>query len=135
LSTGNLVISGCAGSVTLTGRGARIAAFAADLIHEIYDATGFSSAGYRQNQGGLKSCSGSASGFLTKGSASDTPNFSALACEDLGEEITLVCDTGCQYNFLANITSIHIEEMVGDNAKISFSFMSTGPIEESWVVS
>ncbi len=135
MSDGNTVVSGCAGSVTLAGRGARISAFSADLIHEIYDATGFSSAGYRQNQGGLKSCSGTAVGFLTKGSADDTPNFAALECEDQGDEITLVCDTGCQYSFIGQISSIRIDESVDGNARITFAFQSNGAIDEQWSTS
>ena len=129
----NSVITGCQGSVTTTNFGARIASFSLSLIHEVYDATGFDSNGYRQNLGGLKSATGVFAGFLTYGSVQDQPGFNELGCGDTGVTIILTAKTGCYYTFTANISKIDIDERVDDNAKIAFSFVSTGPIVESWL--
>ena len=59
----NTQISGCNGSVTIASRGCRWSSFSLDLNHELYDGTGYSSGGFRQNTGGLKSVSGTAYGF------------------------------------------------------------------------
>ena len=70
-------LRGQSGLVTMpSGQGAQIAAWDAVLVQEVHDVTGFgNSAGWRRNLGGLKSMSGSASGFLTAGTANDSPNF------------------------------------------------------------
>jgi hypothetical protein len=129
------VICGTSGNATIASRGARLAAWTINLNHELNDATGFGGSGWRQNKTSLKSASGSASGFLTKGTSSDTPNFTALSSCSEGEAITLTADTGCTYTFTGNISNIAIGTSVAGLATVTFDFVSNGTVTEAWVTS
>ena len=126
------VICGTSGNVSISGRGARIAAWSADLLRQVNNANGYGSV-WSQNVGGIRSLSGTASGFLTKGTANDTPNFTGLtSCDDTGVAIVLTADTGCIYYFNGLISRIRIDHNVADVARITFDFVSNGAVTEDW---
>lgn len=130
------VICGLNGNVSISGgRGARLSAWSANLAHELNDCTGFGSNGFRQNKTSLKSMSGQASGFLTKGTTNDQPNWTGLSNCDDGVTVVLTADSGCTFSGIFNISNMRIEEAVAGLGMITFDFISNGTVTETWVTS
>jgi predicted secreted protein len=128
-------IAGTSGNFSIGGHKARIAAWSASFVQDVNDASGFASAGWRENLGGMKVMRGEASGYLTYDAASTAPVATITEANDVtGQAFTLTCVTGCTYGGTAIVSNVVVGHSISGNASVSFSFVSTGAVTETWDV-
>ncbi len=109
----------------------RIRAWSATVDHEVNDVTGFAQAPWRNRIGGLKSLSGAASGYLEKDATNSKPNLANIASD--GTTIfTLTAATNCTLTFAGVISQISYGQTVDGVGTVSFNFVSTSTVTESW---
>lgn len=124
------------GSVTMpTGHGGRIKNWTgrAEVVNTDTSAFGDT---FAQNRNGLIRMSGSASGTLYKGVSDSGPGITTalLQPSSIGS-ITLTASTGCTISGSANITGIALSSEHQGDATISFDFVFTGTITQTWATS
>lgn len=130
------LIAGTTGNVTFpAGAGAKLGSWSASISQTITDTTGFQDDVWGSAVGESNLVlSGSASGFLSKGTSTDQPGAVTLLTA-AGGTVVLTADSGCTYTFTAIFADISISmARIGPNT-ISFSFRSTGVCTETWATS
>ncbi len=109
----------------------RIRAWSATADHEVNDVTGFAQQPWRNRIGGLKSLSGAASGYLEKDASSSAPNLTGIASTG-ATTFTLTAATGCTLTFAGVISQISYGQTVDGVGTVSFNFVSTSTVTETW---
>ncbi len=130
------LISGTTGGVTFpAGAGAKLGSWSASINQSVTDTTGFQDSDWGTCVGESNLVlSGSASGFLSKGTTTDQPGALTLLTA-AGGAMVLTADSGCTYSFTAVFADISISmARIGPNT-ISFSFRSSGVVTEVWATS
>lgn len=130
-----VLISGTTGNVSFPSGGCKMASWSATVSQTVTDTTGYADDvwGTAVGENNLV-LSGSASGFLTKGTSTDQPNAAALLTAT-GGSVTLTADTGCTYTFVAIFSDVSISHARIGPQTISFNFRSTGVVTEAWSIS
>lgn len=118
------ICKGISGAVSFVSGGFRAAQWRGDIITDIHDATGFSSAGDEENETGIQRGSFSIAGFLTKG---------ATGCGKPGNgNYLLTADEGCTIAFSGNVGRWSPDVNVNDNGKCALDVRATGAITIVW---
>lgn len=128
-------VSGYDGAVTLpSGHAAKISAWSVDLDMVVSDVTAFGD-GFRQYLGGVLGGRGSASGSMSYNGASSLAP-AALTSRQTAANITLTVATGTNYQGSVLLSNISItSDIKGGDATITFDFVFTGTITETWATS
>jgi hypothetical protein len=125
------VTIGTDGSVTLpTGHNAKLHAWAADFAQTPVETTNYGDSGWRTFRGGLKGGSGAAVAWPFHNEVTSTPGFAAIS--STGGSLTLTAATGCTYTGTAIISNIRHDTDIQGNARMTFEFVFTGVITETW---
>lgn len=137
-------IAGVAGNVALpTGFAAKLSAWSGTLEIQTEEVTGFDSGGCDEHEPIGTAFSGSATGTGTYDASSTTPILGALAdgsvlalgdLEGAKGTITLTAITGCTYAFTGIMTSVAMERPAKGKFTITFNFLRTGPMTQTWDV-
>lgn len=126
--------AGIDGSVTfLSGQNARFDRWEATYSQRAINITGFDSGGDEENQGGIRFGRGSCTGHITYGAASTSPGTGALA--NVATSITLTVATGCTIAHSALCSDIALSSDVNGEARVTFNWLKSGVITETWAVS
>ena len=126
-------LHGTGGAFTSAGFTGKIQQWSANFNPGVLDVTGFGDAGYKKAEASTMQCTGTATGILTDVAPVTTTFFGATFNKGAWSiTITLTCATGKTFAFTGVISGMDISRLeVGDNP-ISFSFVSSGVITETW---
>lgn len=113
--------------------GGNIRAWSATAPMDTIETTGFSDS-FPTYRGGMVGMSGSASGTLLRGAAGTAPSAFDARRRD-GLTLTLTADTGCTYSGTALLTDIEYGVEKRGEASVTFRFVFTGTITETWATS
>lgn len=124
-------LNGYTGGVTLpSGHAAKLSAWSADFDMTTSDVTAFGDT-FRQFAGGVLSGRGSASGSMSYAAASTAPG--AFTTRQTAASLTLTIATGVTYSGSALLSNIAVtSDIKGGDAAITFDFVFTGTITETW---
>lgn len=127
----NTTIQGTGGSATITGFGAKLDIWTANLDFGGLDTTGFGDDGYGTIEGSLCGLSGSASGMMIDNTA---PILAAVLAATFGvaglkiTELLLYTVGTTGYSFPAVISNVALGRPEDGKATVSFDFVSNGRI-------
>lgn len=128
--SGNFTTGNYPSTPANTTWGGNIRAWSATAPMDTIETTGFTD-NFPTYRGGMVGMSGSASGTLLRGSTGNAPSaFDPRRREGL--TLTLTADSGCTYSGTALLTDIEIGVEKRGEASITFRFVFTGTVTETW---
>jgi hypothetical protein len=129
------VIIGTNGNVTLpTDFSAALNQWYLTLEQTPVETTNYGDSGNRTYRGGLRGGAGSATGFPSFDAAASAPGWDKIADGTYGAPaaITLTAATGCTYTGNVIVSGIAFGHDLQGNATITFNFVFSGAITETW---
>ncbi len=127
------VASGVDGSfTTVTGHAAKFDTWKLTGGQRLINITGFDSAGFEENIGGLKYGRWEATGFARYGTAATSTGIQNMS--KVGGTATFQVATGCTESATCIVENVEIMQDVNGASRLKFSGVTSGTITEVWAL-